>query len=76
MYLTIKETAQYLTLPQSIIINLVHEQRIRAVHDGEQFLINRDQFNDYLKQVEKAKKLFEEWRNEPIPDSVDVKDED
>jgi len=22
------------------------------------------------------KKLFEEWRNEPIPESVDVKDED
>lgn len=76
MYLTIKETAEYLSMTESAITKLVHEQRIRSVHDGTQYLINKDQFNDHIEQVEKAKKQLEEWRNEPIPESVDVKDED
>ncbi|KIL49447.1 excisionase family DNA-binding protein [Jeotgalibacillus soli] len=76
MYLTIKETAEYLSLPESTIAQLVQQKRIRSVYDGEQYLINKDQFNDHLKQVEKAKMQLEEWKNEPIPESVEVKDED
>jgi len=76
MYITIKEAAEYLSISESMITNMIHEKRIRAVHDGNQFLINKDQFNDHLEQIDKAKKIFEEWRNETIPESVDVKDED
>ncbi len=76
MYLTIEETADYLAMPEAYILNLIQQNRIRAVHDGNQYLVNREQFNQHLEQLEKAKKQLEEWRNEPIPEDYDVKDED
>ncbi|MFC7392705.1 excisionase family DNA-binding protein [Scopulibacillus cellulosilyticus] len=76
MYLTIKETAEYLALPESYVAALIREKRIRAVSDGEQYLINKEQFNQHFEQLEKAKQLLEIWRNEPIPEDYDVKDED
>ncbi|QOR66968.1 excisionase family DNA-binding protein [Cytobacillus suaedae] len=76
MYLTIKETAEYLSFPESYIEALILEKKIRAVHDGEQYLINKDQFTTHLEQMEKHKALLEELRNEPIPADIDVKDED
>ncbi|MBB2480205.1 helix-turn-helix domain-containing protein [Bacillus sp. APMAM] len=76
MYLTIQETAEYLSLPVSYIEKLIQQKRIRAVHDGEQFLINQEQFNTHLEQMEKMKKIIEEYLNEPIPEDLDVKDED
>ena len=44
MYLTVKETAEYLSLPESQIESLILQNKIRTVHDGEQYLIYKDQF--------------------------------
>ncbi|MEE6450858.1 excisionase family DNA-binding protein [Gottfriedia acidiceleris] len=76
MYLTIKETAEYLDLDESYIKQLIQEQKIRVVHDGEQYLIYKEQFNNHLEQMEKAKKMIADYYNEPIPEDIDVKDED
>ncbi|UPM52460.1 excisionase family DNA-binding protein [Gottfriedia acidiceleris] len=76
MYLTIKETAEYLDLDESYIHQLIKERKIRAVHDGEQYLIYKEQFNHHLEQMEKAKKMIADYYNEPIPEDIDVKDED
>lgn len=76
MYLTIQETAEYLSIPEKQVENLVKEKKIRTVFDGEQYLIYKEQFNTHLRQVEKYKELIEELRNEPIPEDIDVKDED
>lgn len=76
MYLTVKETAEYLTMPESVITELILTKRIRAIHDGEQYLVNQDQFQTHLKQVERYRELMEEILNEPIPEDLDVKDED
>ncbi|PFH88460.1 excisionase family DNA-binding protein [Bacillus sp. AFS088145] len=76
MYLTIKETAEYLDLDESYIKQLIQEQKIRVVHDGEQYLIYKEQFNNHLEQIEKAKKMIADYYNEPIPEDIDVKDED
>jgi excisionase family DNA binding protein len=76
MYLTIKETAEFLNMPESAVESLILQKRIRAIHDGERYLINKEQFNTHLEQVEKYKKLVEEMLNEPIPEDLDVKDED
>lgn len=76
MYLTIKETAEYLEVPEETVKSLIQQKKIRSVFDGEQYLINRDQFSTHLKQLEKYKELIEEILNEPIPESIDVKDED
>ena len=76
MYLTIKETAEYLSLPESYIETLIREKRVRTIFDGEQHLLYKEQFNTHFEQLEKMKQRLEEEANEPIPEDPDVKDED
>jgi excisionase family DNA binding protein len=76
MYLTIKETAEYLSVPEATVKSLIQQKKIRALFDGEEYLIYKEQFSTHLKQMEKYKQLVEEILNEPIPESIDVKDED
>ncbi|KAA0822900.1 helix-turn-helix domain-containing protein [Bacillus sp. AY2-1] len=76
MYITVEETAEYLNLPKSYIEELIQQKKIRALFDGEQYLVNQEQFNTHLEQMEKYKQLVEEILNEPIPEDMDVKDED
>ncbi|KML41934.1 excisionase family DNA-binding protein [Cytobacillus firmus] len=76
MYLTIKETAEYLSYPESYVESLIQQKKIRAIYDGEQYLVYKEQFNAHLKQVEKYRELVEEILNEPIPEDRDIKDED
>ncbi len=76
MYLTVKETAEYLSMPETKVLSLILEGKIRAVHDGENFLVNKDQFTTHMEQVEKYRKMIQEYLNEPLPDDLDVKDED
>ncbi|MCY9198944.1 hypothetical protein MOE86_20155, partial [Bacillus atrophaeus] len=40
------------------------------------YLINKEQFNTHLEQLETYKELIQEILNEPIPEDIDVKDED
>ena len=76
MYLTIEETAEYLELPVTYIENLIQQKKIRTVHDGQQYMINKEQFNHHLEQMKKLKERIQEELQEPIPEDVDVKDED
>ncbi|WP_273853900.1 excisionase family DNA-binding protein [Guptibacillus spartinae] len=76
MYLTVKETAEYLSLPESYIETLIREKRVRTIFDGEQYLLYKEQFNTHFEQLEKLKQRLEEEANEPIPEDADVKDED
>lgn len=76
MYLTIEETSEYLSIAQSSIHSFIVHGRIRAVHDGEQYMINKDQFSTHLEQVEKYKLMIQEYLNEQLPEDIDVKDED
>lgn len=76
MYLTIKETAEYLDLPETYIESMIQQKKIRAFHDGNEFLINKEQFHTHLEQMEKYKKQVEEYLSEPIPEDWDAKDED
>jgi excisionase family DNA binding protein len=76
MYLTVKEIADYLSLPETYIETLINQKKIKAVHDGEQYLVNKENFQNYHEQLEIYKKLFDQWQNEPIPEDPDIKDED
>ncbi|WP_237981955.1 helix-turn-helix domain-containing protein [Bacillus thuringiensis] len=76
LYITVEEAAEYLNLPKSYIEELIQKKQIRALFDGEQYLLNKEQFNTHLEQMEKYKQLVEEILNEPIPEDMDVKDED
>ncbi|MCM3610214.1 MULTISPECIES: helix-turn-helix domain-containing protein [Planomicrobium] len=76
MYMTVPETAAYLSMPQEQINRYILEGRIKAVHDGEQYMVNTSQFETHFQQLELAKQQLEEWKATPIPDDVDIKDED
>lgn len=76
MYLTIKETAEFLSFSETYVESLILQKKIRAIHDGEQYLIYKEQFNTHINQMEKYKKVVEEILNEPIPEDIDIKDED
>ncbi|WP_077324505.1 excisionase family DNA-binding protein [Virgibacillus siamensis] len=76
MYLTIKETAEYLELDEAKIRAFVLQGKIRAVYDGKQYLINKDQFSTHLEQMEKYREMIQEYLREPLPEDIDVKDED
>ena len=56
MYKTITETAEDLSMPVDQVLRYIHNGRIRAVHDGEQFLIYSGQFDTYHEQLERIKK--------------------
>lgn len=76
MYKTIEETAKDLLMPIEQVMRYIHNGRIRAVHDGTQFLVNSAQFDTYHEQLERLKEEIDIWRNTPIPEDIDVKDED
>lgn len=76
MYKTVEETAKDLSMPVEQVMRYIYNGRIRAVHDGEQYLVNSGQFDTYFEQLERLKEEIEIWRNTPIPEDIDVKDED
>ncbi|WP_101845924.1 excisionase family DNA-binding protein [Halobacillus sp. Marseille-P3879] len=76
MYLTVKETAQYLDVPEAYVEHLIRESKVRYLHDGEQYLINNDQFDAYFEQIEKFRTMMQEYLSEPLPEDLDIKDED
>lgn len=76
MYLTIKETAEYLSMPEAYVESLVQQRKIRALFDGDQYMIYKEQFNKHFEQVEKYKILLDEWKSEPLKEDIDIKDED
>lgn len=76
MYKTVTETAKDISMPVYQVMRYVLEGRIRSVHDGEQFLISSDQFVRYHEQLQRIKEEIEIWKNTPIPEDIDIKDED
>lgn len=76
VYLTVKETAEYLSIPVANVEKLIQQRKIRALFDGNEYLIYKEQFTTHLRQMEKYKQLVEEILNEPIPEDLDIKDED
>ncbi|WP_096271799.1 excisionase family DNA-binding protein [Paucisalibacillus globulus] len=76
MYVTIPELADYLSMNEIRVKSLILQGKIRAIHDGEQYLINKEQFTTHFEQVEKYKLMIQEYLHEPIPEDIDVKDED
>ncbi|MFZ0368621.1 MAG: excisionase family DNA-binding protein [Halobacillus sp.] len=76
MYLTLTETAEFLDLPYEYVLKMIRGNKIRAVYDGEQYLVNKSQFSTHVEQMEKYREMIQDYLNEPIPEDPDVKDED
>lgn len=77
MYLTVEETADYLSVSIPYVDNLIIQGKIRFLYDRDGVvLIYKEQFKTHFEQLEKYKKQLEEYYSEPIPEDLDVKDED
>ncbi|WP_035508809.1 excisionase family DNA-binding protein [Halobacillus karajensis] len=76
MYLTIEETSEYLELPEDYLRHLILNNKIKAIYDGKQYLINKNQFQNHLEQMESYREVIQEYLREPLPEDPDVKDED
>ncbi|HWK23497.1 MAG TPA: DNA-binding protein [Ureibacillus sp.] len=76
MYKTVAETARDISMPEEQVLRYIYAGRIKAVHDGKQYLVNSTQFDTYHEQLERIKEEIEIWRNTPIPEDPDIKDED
>ncbi len=76
MYVTIKEIADYLHLSPDYVFQQIKAGNVRAVHDGNQYLVNKDQFSTTRENIEKQILLWKEEQAEDIPADIDVKDED
>ncbi len=76
MYVTINEIAEYLHLSPDYVFQQIKAGNIRAVHDGDQYLVNKDQFSTTRENIEKEILLWKEEQAEDLPADIDVKDED
>lgn len=76
LYLTIEETAEYLELPISEIHRLIREKQVRFVRVEDEILLYKEQFNLFINERQKQKFALEEYLNTPVPEDIDIKDED
>ncbi|MGE7365223.1 excisionase family DNA-binding protein [Desemzia incerta] len=76
MYLTIEKTAEYLNVSVSEVYRLIREKQVRTIQVDDELLLNKEQFNLFMKEMEKQKEALEEYLNTPIPEDIDIKDED
>lgn len=76
MYLTIEKTAEYLKIDINEMMRLIREKQVRYIKIDDEILINQNQFTLFLKTKEKMLKELEEYLNTPLPEDIDIKDED
>lgn len=76
MYITIKKLAEQLKLSEKEIMALIKRGKLNTVSDGEQLLVSKENFDNYLELLRKKIEELNEKNNEPIPEDYDVKDED
>lgn len=75
MYITLKKLADFLELPEAYLEQQVHEGNIKALFDGQHWLVNQDYFQRHKEQLDQLKKqLIAE--SESLPEDWDAKDED
>ncbi|WP_096199051.1 excisionase family DNA-binding protein [Bacillus sp. FJAT-45350] len=76
MYITVQELAEYLGVTPDYILEQVNLGNIKAVYDGEKYLFNKEQFSWHKEEIEKKLIQLRKEEEEPLPEDIDVKDED
>lgn len=76
MYVPVKELAEYLNLSPDYVYQQIKANNIRAIHDGDQYLVNKAYFTETRENIEKEIMLWREEQEQEIPVDIDVKDED
>lgn len=76
LYVSLKEIAEYLHLSPDYVLQQIKIGNIKAVQDGNSYLVNKQQFVESKENIEKEILRWKEEQMEEIPEDLDVKDED
>ena len=76
MYQTIEGIAEYLEVDITYVLYLIREKQISTITVDDEVLINRSQFDFFIKQRQKMIEEYQKYLDEPIPEDIDIKDED
>ena len=76
MYQTIEGIAEYLEVDIAYVFYLIREKQISTITVDDEVLINRSQFDFFIKQRQKMIEEYQKYLDEPIPEDIDIKDED
>ena len=76
MYQTIEGIVEYLEVDIAYVLYLIREKQISTITVDDEVLINRSQFDFFLKQRQKMIEEYQKYLDEPIPEDIDIKDED
>ena len=76
MYQTIEWIAEYLEVDIAYVLYLIREKQISTITVDDEVLINRSQFDFFMKQRQKMIEEYQKYLDEPIPEDIDIKDED
>ena len=76
MYQTIEGIAEYLEVDIAYVLYLIREKQISTITVDDEVLINWSQFDFFIKQRQKMIEEYQKYLDEPIPEDIDIKDED
>ncbi|MDT8862728.1 excisionase family DNA-binding protein [Alkalihalobacillus sp. MEB130] len=76
MYISISELAAYLELSEEYIVQQIRLGHVKAIFDGKEYLLNREQFIWHKEQLDLKRKQLAQEAEEPLPEDWDAKDED
>ena len=76
MYQTIEGIAESLEVDIAYVLYLIREKQISTITVDDEVLINRSQFDFFIKQRQKMIEEYQKYLDEPIPEDIDIKDED
>lgn len=76
MYRTIDGIAAYLDVDVSYVHHLIRSRQIATITVDQEVLINSQQFDFFIKQRQKLLEEYQKYLDEPIPEDIDIKDED
>lgn len=76
MYQTIEGIVEYLEVDIAYVLYLIREKQISTITVDDEVLINRSQFDFFIKQRQKMIEEYQKYLDEPIPEDIDIKDED
>ena len=76
MYQTSEGIAEYLEVDIAYVLYLIREKQISTITVDDEVLINRSQFDFFIKQRQKMIEEYQKYLDEPIPEDIDIKDED
>ena len=76
MYYTVQQTAENLEIDLGYLMHLIQTKQVKTVEVDGELLLNSAQFDFFLKQRERLLEEYQKYLDEPIPEDIDIKDED